>query len=372
MKVFVIKAAVLFMRILYSVLKLRPQKKRIVMLSRECDSPPVDFLLLENEIKRQLPDYEVVMLCKFLSSSSIDIFGTAKNTLQSMLLLSTASACILDTYSLPASVLNHRKGFAVIQIWHALGGLKESGYSALGKKGGHSPKVAEAICLHKNYSLVCAASESARELYSRAFGCDKGIIEKLGMPRIDYILSQSEMKSERTAEIIKNHPELANGKKNILYAPTFRADSSPDIEKMFSIIDTSKYNLAVKAHIVSGGGELPAGVITLNETIFDLFEISDYIITDYSAASVEGALTCKPLFFYVYDIDEFESERGLFIDPLKCYPSISSKRFEDIYSIIENGGYDYAALEAFKNRTVECADTHSSERIIARLREMLQ
>lgn len=372
MKNAVKKAAVFFMRCLYAVLKLRPQKKRIVFLSRESDSPPLDFLLLENEIKKELPDYETVMLCRLLPSGNVNVPATVLNTFQSMLLLSNARACVIDTFSLPVSVLKQRKNFKAVQIWHALGGLKCSGYASLDKPAGHSSQDARILCMHKNYSLVCAPSEAVKDIYKQAFNCDESIILKLGMPRIDYILGESEEKKNRAALLKEKYPQLVNGKKNILYAPTFRKNKAPDIKHILSAVDTNKYNLLLKAHIIAGQGLIPDTVTVVNETIFDIFEFSDYIITDYSAASVEAALTGKKLFFYVWDIDDYKENPGLFIDPLEEYPTLSSKNFEDIYKMIETDDYDTAALAAFKNRMVETADTGNSKRIAQKIREILQ
>ena len=140
MKTLVIKLGIFGLRFIYFFLKLFPQKKRIVMLSRESDSLPIDFLLLSRELKETLPEYEVVTLCELLSSKDVSVLKTAVYTLKSMVLLSSAQYCVIDTYNVAVSVLKHRKNFHVMQIWHALGGLKEFGLMSLGKEGGHDKK----------------------------------------------------------------------------------------------------------------------------------------------------------------------------------------------------------------------------------------
>lgn len=370
MKIFVINIGKLFLRVLYYFMKLSPTKKQIVMLSRESNTPPVDFILLKKELEKTMPDYDIVMLCELLSSSGASPVSIFKNTLKSMKLLSVSRCCVLDTYSLPVSVLNHKKELKVVQIWHALGGLKLSGYEALDKSGGHSSKVSKALCMHKNYDVVTASSETVKELYAGAFGCDKAIIKILGMPRIDYILSDSDEKKERTKRLIEAHPLLNNGKKTILYVPTFRENKDIYLAEMLDNIDFLRYNLAVKAHVIDKTRALPENVIELSESLFDVFGAVDYIITDYSAASIEASLTGKPLYFYTYDIDEYQNERGLFINPLTEYSSIASKSFEKIYLDIEAGSYDYKALDSFKSRMVETYDTDNTKRIAKVIREM--
>ena len=63
---FVIKIGILFLNILYSILKIFPMEKKIVYISRELDKPPVDFLLLKADIEKRYPDYKNVILCKTL------------------------------------------------------------------------------------------------------------------------------------------------------------------------------------------------------------------------------------------------------------------------------------------------------------------
>lgn len=372
MKNLVIKLGIFGLRFIYFFLKLLPQKKRIVMLSRESDSLPIDFLLLSRELKETLPEYEVLTLCELLSSKDVSVLKTAVYTLKSMVLLSSAQYCVIDTYNVAVSVLKHRKKFHVMQIWHALGGLKEFGLMSLGKEGGHDKKTAELLCMHKNYDTVCAASHCAAELYEKAFGCKKENIEIIGMPRIDYILDGGSEKKLRVEEIKEKYPVLSNGKKNILYAPTFRADGGFFIDEILDTVDFSKYNLCIKIHDVDKKHSLPENAVNIESSLFNIFPLADYIITDYSASACEAALTKKPLFFYTYDIDGYKKERGLFIDPLKEYPSISSKSFKDIYAIIDGGGYDFEALGSFLNRTVETADTCNTKRIANKIRESLK
>lgn len=372
MKIKIIEVLKLFLKLLYFLFKLLPQKNRIVMLSRESDTPPVDFVLLEKELNKQLPEYEVKVYCRLLSSKKVSVTGVALNALKSMYLLATSVLCITDTYSLPVCVLKHKKGFKVIQIWHALGGIKVSGYASLDKSGGHSSKLAKALCMHKNYDYIFSPSDETSELYRITFNCDKNSILKLGMPRVDYILNDSELKKNSIERIKNLYPVLSNGKKNILYAPTFREEHGMDLSEILSVTDFSRYNLLVKIHDVDKYRDLPENVVNINEKIFDLFCFAEYIITDYSAAAIESSLSGKKLFFYVYDIDEYLKERGLFINPLSEYPSLSYKSYKDIYSVMESGNYDYSALNSFKTRFVETTGFNNTEKIVQKIQEILQ
>lgn len=371
MKTLIIKSGLALLRLLYFFMKLFPQKKRIVMLSRESDTVPLDFALLKDELKRQLPEYEVKTLCKLLSSKKVSLFKTAMFTLKSMLLLSTASFCIVDTYNVAVSALTHRKNLKIMQIWHALGGLKKFGLMSLETKGGQSKETSKLFSMHKNYDIVTAPSFAAAELYEKAFGCEREKIKIVGMPRVDYILDGGDEKTKRVIELIKAHPTVTNGNKNILYAPTFRADGTFYLDEILNTVDFSKYNLIVKIHDVDKKQKLPENVININKCVFDIFPVADFIITDYSACAAEAALTNKELFFYTYDIGEYEDERGLFINPLEKFPEIAFKSFKDIYNIMESGSYPFEAKERFLNTVVSSKDTGNTERIVKIIQENL-
>ena len=63
----IIRAGILILNLIYCFMKLLPQQKKIVFLSRQGDSPSVDFTMLEKKIKELHPDYETIMLCKKLN-----------------------------------------------------------------------------------------------------------------------------------------------------------------------------------------------------------------------------------------------------------------------------------------------------------------
>ena len=57
-------------------------------------------------------------------------------------------------------------------------------------------------------------------------------------------------------------------------------------------------------------------VVDKKYNTFDLLRIADYIITDYSAVAFEASILNKPIYFYVYDIEDYKKTRGLNIDLL--------------------------------------------------------
>ena len=86
---------------------------------------------------------------------------------------------------------------------------------------------------------------------------------------------------------------------------------------------------------------------------FDLIKIADYIITDYSVLSIEASILDKPIFFYLYDEEEYEKNRGLNINVKKELKSFTSKRFSDIMTKIEKEDYNMKQLNEYKSKYIE-------------------
>ena len=61
------------------------------------------------------------------------------------------------------------------------------------------------------------------------------------------------------------------------------------------------------------------------------------MITDYSAVAFEASVLDLPVFFWVYDIDEYGAAHGLNIDPLVEMPQASSRDLEALADRIEAG-----------------------------------
>ena len=141
----------LCLNLLYFFMKLAPVKNRVCMLSRESGSVPLDFLMLEKELKKKDGAVQIVYVCEFIDTKNAGALRVLINTLKCMKALAASKACIVDTYCLPVSILRHRKELVIVQIWHALGAVKKFGYQCLDSEGGRSSSSARALSMHKNY-----------------------------------------------------------------------------------------------------------------------------------------------------------------------------------------------------------------------------
>ena len=114
----------------YGLLKVVfPARHKVVLLSRQADTPSRDFLMLVEALQYRDPSLEVVLRCRFIRSSLFARVAYVGEILAQMYHLATARACIVDGYIVPVSLLDHRPDMFVIQTWHALGAIKKFGSS---------------------------------------------------------------------------------------------------------------------------------------------------------------------------------------------------------------------------------------------------
>ena len=250
---------------------------------------------------------------------------------------------------MPISFLKHKKELKIIQIWHASGAVKKFGYQALDTEEGKSKEIAELMCMHKNYDYVIAPSEVTRNIFSQAFNVDKEKIVKLGLPRLQYI---TDKKYDKKEEIYLEYPELKN-KKVILYVPTFRKGKSIDLTEILDYSLSDEYKLIVKLHPLENTYVPKEYKIDSKYTTYDLIKIADYIITDYSILSVEASILEKPIFLYLYDLEEYNQNRGLNIDLMQELKSFTSKSFNDIMTKIQEENYEIDEITSYKNKYIE-------------------
>ena len=346
MKVLILYILKAFMVIIYTPLKLLPAKKnKIVFLSRQTNDINLDYRLLQDYIENEVDDIKLVNICRRYEKSKFEYVVFAKNILRSLYHLATSSVCVIDGYWPAVSMLRHKRTLTVVQIWHAMGKIKKSGYQALNKKSGRNPKVAKALSMHRNYDAIIASGKAWNKFYCEAFDVGEDILINCGLPRIDYLLAS---KDENREKILKAHPNIKN-KTVLLYAPTFRKGWEADWDKLADLIDYDKYALIVKSH-PNQKLKIAKGCYTYDELSSDeLLSVCDYLITDYSAIAVEGAILDVKTLYYVYDYEKYIENNGLNIDLFAEMPGCVFKKAEDLVDALERE-YPKSSLENYKKK----------------------
>jgi CDP-ribitol ribitolphosphotransferase len=269
--------------------------------------------------------------------------------------LATSRVCVVDGYIVPVSILSHNDRLFVVQMWHALGAIKQFGYQSLGRPGGRGVDVARTMRMHRNYDAVLCGGPGAVPAFSSAFDVDPGIVLPLGLPAVDALRhaaaehSAGAPPSEAVTHLRERYPRLADRSKTVvLYAPTFRKNGEIAYQDIVRALGPERFTLVIKPHDleeadVSGEHVVDASGIA----VVDLLTECDIVVTDYSAVAFEAFAIERPVYFWVFDIEQYRSAQGLNIDPLEVLPDVSSTSISDIAAWIVAGAYPADAVAAF-------------------------
>ena len=349
-----IRFAIMCLRIVYVPFKLilKPQNK-ITMLSRQSNSIPVSYQLIEKSLRERNSEINIVILAKKLEGNLLNKIGYCFHILQQMYHIATSKIIIVDGYCIPVSVLTHKTEQIFVQTWHALNIIKKFGYLSLDRPSGTKKEVAEVMCMHRNYTHILCAGKITGELLKKSFESPKSEILTFGLPYVDYILSPQQIIVD---DMRRSYPQLKQ-KKNILYVPTFRKKRCIDLNWISEKLDLEKYNVIVKLHPVDREGVRGSidSRIILDEkfTTHQWFWISDYVITDYSGVGIEAALLDKKLYFYLFDKKQYEEEVGLNVnlyeEPIAKYVTES---VDDLVEMLEDE-YEFELLKQYREKYID-------------------
>lgn len=225
----------------------------------------------------------------------------------------------------------------------------------------------------KRYNYMISPNAFCTEVFQTSFRINRERLIETGYPRNDFITNAT---NENILEIKKKF-NLPLDKKIILYAPTWRDNSyvasgytfelEADFHKWKETL-SDEYIIVFKPHYLiinkyendnSLNGFLYS--ISAEVEINELYVISDILITDYSSVFFDYAVLNRPIYFYMYDLEQYKGElRGFYLD---IYKELPGKIYEDedhLLTDICNQVYDYSFLKSFNQRfnnqqTGDCA-----------------
>lgn len=338
------------LKCIYSILKLLPVKEnKILFCSRQSNDVPLDFRLLQEELKKRNKDIEYIMICRNIGRGLKDYVKFFNLLLKSMYHLATCKVCVLDSYWPPVSLLHHKESLTVIQIWHAIGKIKKSGHASVGAKSGRSRAYARMLNMHENYDYIIAGAAEWNEYYCGSFNVSEEKLLNYGLPRIDYLINTEDDNRKR---FFDENPQF-EGKKIILYAPTFRRNLESKWDKIIDGVDYGKYVLIIKNHPSQRiYGQKPTENVYYFDDwkTIDLIAVCDYIITDYSAIALEAAVLNKKTYYWVYDYEEYLEHNGLNIDLYAVAPGHVFKNLNELMESIDSDNYDMEILKKYRER----------------------
>lgn len=355
----------IILKIIYFFLKLLPTKKnRVLMLSRQSNTPSIDFKYIINEIHKKYPEKELIVLTKRMEKNNLkQIISYMFHPLVQMYYLATSTICIIDGYQIAVSVLKHKKSLKIVQIWHSLAAIKKFGYQTLNTKKDKS--IAKIMCMHKNYDVIVSGSEEMKKFFSKSFNYPEDKFITCGLPRIDYLLETEKKNKEK---VYKEYPKLKK-ERIVLYVPTFRTYDEYRIDELINAFKDTEYRLIIKLH--------PRTKIEVDKKYtydkcdsLELLSVADYVITDYSAISIEAAILNKPILLYVYDYERYCECEGVNTNLFEDLPGYVFRDEKELVKSLKKK-YDKKILTSYRKKYITNCDGTSTEKLVKYIMEEL-
>ena len=177
------------------------------------------------------------------------------------------------------------------------------------------------------WDYLISQNPFSTETFRRAFDFKKEMLET-GYPRNDSLFRHN---NPDDIKEIKNKLGIDENKKVMLYAPTWRDDSSFGLGRYLYTaelnIDAMKeafsdeYILIIKHHyLVEDNTDWTVydGYVRVFDQTVDIAQmylIADILITDYSSVMFDYSILKRPMYFYCYDLERYKDVlRGFYFD----------------------------------------------------------
>ena len=217
-----------------------------------------------------------------------------------------------------------RKGQICVNTWHAGGAFKKFGADISGEMNGTDAAGLAVAAKQTDYFI------SSNHLFAQVVGhallLPQDKVLETGLPRNDLFFDRDRMDKVRKA--VRRRFQIAENAYLILYAPTYRGSSGEDLLKTSDRIDEDLAE-AIRAktgrepvfflrrHYYHKEAETYRSYVDVSAypDMQDLLAAADMLITDYSSAMWDFALTGRPCLLYVSDLDSYTAERGFYTSP---------------------------------------------------------
>lgn len=356
-----------------------PVRDRVVLASASSSRLRGNLSFVHDELVKRGLTSQIKLLLRQSRGGFLGKLGSLWHGMIAEYYLATSSVFVVDDYFFPMYVATPKDATTVIQTWHASGAFKKIGYSVVGKGFGASEALVRQVDIHSNYDACLIASQSALPHYMEAFGQPREHFVSLGIPRTDDLCSPEAR--DAIAQEMCEGLELPTGKQVLLYAPTFRGESTHTAEYREHLdLALMRERLGDTHVLLMRLHPAVTGSIKIDETaedfivdvsaygeMNDLLAVADVLITDYSSAIFDFALLGRPMVFLAPDLEEYEAERGFYFDYRTGVPGPVCMATSQVADCIERADWDGDAIREFRDSAFDIADGHASERFVDKL-----
>ncbi len=257
-----------------------------------------------------------------------------------------------------------RRGQYYIQCWHGEYPLKKVERDA---EAHLSPSyLADAKWDGKVSDLMLSGNDFFTGLCRSSFWYD-GEVLVCGTPRLDALFRVT----DDQVRAVRERLGIPEGRRLVLYAPTFRADRRMDcygldFHRVLEQLERDtgeKWTFLVRLHpnVADKAGAIPYSDDVRNATAYpDLYELLpavDMVISDYSSLMFDAGLVKKPTFIFATDLADYLDDRGTYLD-IRGLPFPMAESNEALLENIRR--FDRAAYEAGLERLFDDIGSHEN------------
>lgn len=236
-----------------------------------------------------------------------------------------------------------------LNTWHGAS-LNYVGNAVSGRKDFHFE--------HINY--FCYNGEYEREFIKRDFNVLDEALIPTGYPRNDALYEATEEKKQK----LRSQLSVPEGKKVILYAPTWReSDDNGKSFKLVPPIDWKKWERTLGEEYVLFLRTHPYTTELMNVSfnsfvrdytnypnVNDLLIVADVLISDYSCIQLDYSILARPQICFGYDYDEYKEHRGFYFDMEKTMPNGVMRNEDMVLNHLINMDYKEDSMASMRFR----------------------
>lgn len=329
---------------------LAPHKGNRVMFFKENGDEPNENMdvIRERMIERGLDkDFKIVERYRNTFGRSFqNLFSWVRDIID----IAKSDYIFIDDYCPVFNFINPKGGTVLTQVWHAGVGFKSVGYARFGISGSPDPYQSA----HRRYSYALVGNEHLRQIYSEVFGIEEEALLATGMPRLDHFLDEDRISLART-NLFGRYPWMQDGRV-VVFAPTFRGAGQRtahypyeeffDLDALYQMCkDTNTYFVFEMHHFIRTLPEIPEEykdrIFDLSdESLNELFYVTDVLVTDYSSCFYDFLLLKKPVVFYVPDKVSYEVIRGVQRTIDEMAPGVVCDTFSEFMDVLTTNEYE--------------------------------
>jgi CDP-glycerol glycerophosphotransferase len=266
-----------------------------------------------------------------------------------------------------------RRGTTFLQTWHGTP-LKKIGFETRWRdsRGGRQARTTLERNV-PNWDLLLSPNSFSTPIMREAFRFSGEILET-GYPRNDLLVSPGagEVRVRARAKL-----GIPDGKRAVLYAPTFRDDvpfaREPDVRMLARGLGDD-YVVLLRTHTIDAdrlslGRDAPFKDVSRYPDNRELYLAADVLVTDYSSLMFDFAVTRKPILLFTPDLANYRDElRGFYFDLEAEGPGPLFDTVEELRAAVEDldavAGRSRDAYTRFVDRFCHLDDGHASGRVV--------